>query len=824
MSVAPTHDSRIASIVLCAGKGRRMQSPKTPKVCFPVAGKPAICHLMETLEFFGSTPNILVVGHLAGAVVEEVGPKFPNVMFAYQADLLGTGHATRQGASILAGLRYEGPVLVVAGDKLIEPRTLEKLITAFEQEDPAVALVVAPKHRWPNAGRIVTDSNGRLLQIIEKADLQKAAQEGTPFVIAGEQRSAEEIEDSVEWVNQAVYLFRAPVLYEALANLRRDNVQKEEYLTDTIDYAVTKGMTVMPVSVDDPEDVLGFNSPPELLEIEEHFRKKLGLDVAEKVALDPAIFKPAQTWAQLLANPDGQVTQMLRAIYGDNPNLREEKRTRLLHTVELFMECYGKDGEVAVIRAPGRINLMGRHVDHRGGCVNLTAIDREHIMVARPRIDTLVRAHNLDADTFEDLEFSVDDLLRQVRLDQWRDFVDSEAVLKMVSDLQGNWGNYLKAPMLRLQEKFKDRRIHGVDCVVSGDIPMAAGLSSSSALVVAMGEALVLSNGLDVTPNDLVYLCGEGEWFVGTRGGSADHAAVKLSQFGQVVTVGFFPFAIRGYVPFPDGYSLIIANSRIQARKAAGAREAFNERVASYELAVHWVRKMFPNYAPLINHLRDISPDVLGIRSADVYRILLDVPESVSAEGLRNAIGAEAFARITMMHSPRDYYPLRARLLFGISECERSKMLHRLLLEKDMERFGWMMNVSHNGDRVAGPDGAPYVPPMDDEYINARICDLQSEDPDRVFAGQLYAQPGSYACSIPQIDRMVDIALDSAGILGAQISGAGLGGCMMVLAKSDASEQFVERLNRGYYEPNGLEPGASAFVPIAGCSPLAIQL
>lgn len=377
--------------------------------------------------------------------------------------------------------------------------------------------------------------------------------------------------------------------------------------------------------------------------------------------------------------------------------------------------------------------------------------------------------------------------------------------------------------MLRLQEKFKDRRIHGVDCVVSGDIPMAAGLSSSSALVVAMGEALVSTNGLDVTPNDLVYLCGEGEWFVGTRGGSADHAAVKLSQSGQIVTVAFFPFAIRSYVPFPEGYSLIIANSRVQARKAAGARDAFNERVASYELAVHWVRKLFPNYAPLIQHLRDISPEGLGVRAADIYRVLLDVPERVSAHELKQVIGPNIFERITTMHIAREHYPLRARLLFGIAECQRSKMLHRLLLSKDMERIGWLMKISHDGDRVAGKDGAPFAPPLDDGYLSERISDLQSEDPDRVLAGQLYAQPGAYGCSIPQIDHMVDIALRVPGVLGAQLCGAGLGGCMMVLARSEASEEVVAQLNTHYYEPNNLDPGARAFVPIAGSSPLRMQ-
>ncbi|HPX40629.1 MAG TPA: hypothetical protein PLF51_09340, partial [Candidatus Hydrogenedentes bacterium] len=81
---------------------------------------------------------------------------------------------------------------------------------------------------------------------------------------------------------------------------------------------------------------------------------------------------------------------------------------------------------------------------------------------------------------------------------------------------------------------------------------------------------------------------------------------------------------------------------------------------------------------------------------------------------------------------------------------------------------------------------------------------------------------GSYACSIPPIDRMVDIALETPGVLGAQISGAGLGGCMMVLTESRGAEEVVSRLTRHYYEPNGLEPGASAFVPIAGCSHLRL--
>lgn len=800
-----------------------MQAPRMPKVCFPVAGRPAIVRMLEQLTGAGLAPNILVVGHLAGTVVDEVGPKFPDALFAYQAELRGTGHAAKQGAAVLRRLGFDGGVLVIAGDKIVERRTLEKLVRVFREENADMALVVAPRNRWPDAGRILMDEQDRVLGIIEKADLDGAEKEGRSFQVNGRGLTAREIEARVKWINQAIYLYRADVLFDVLDRLSRDNVQKEEYLTDSVEALVKAGRKVVIAPVDDPDDVLGFNSPEELLEIEEHFRRKAGLEVSPESLLDPRIFKAPEEWARRLADPGPDMRGLLRAIYGDNDSLLEEKRAKLLRAVERFIETFGREGRVAIVRAPGRVNLMGRHVDHRGGHVNLMAIDREQILVARGRDDTTVRARNADPVQFPDLDFTAGDLLRQVRWDEWREFVNNEAIIRMVRDLQGDWGNYLKAPMLRLQQQFKDRQIRGLDCVVLGDIPMAAGLSSSSALVVAMAEALVLTNGLAVSPNDLVDLCGEGEWFVGTRGGSADHAAVKLSQIGQVAHVGFFPFTIERYVPFPPGCALVVGNSRIQARKAAGARDIFNERVACYEFGVRLVRKRFPNYAPLITHLRDISPAALGVRIADIYRILLDIPERMTPEALVNELGKEECERFFATHRQPESYAIRACLLFGIAECARSSHCVRWLEQGDMTRFGWLMNVSHDGDRVVDRDGNAFAPDVSDAALVARIDDLRTEDPDRVLNAQLYAQPGGYACSLPPIDRMVDLALDTPGVLGAQLAGAGLGGCMMILARQEAADAVVRRLNEEYYAPNGFEPGTSVFSPIAGCSPLALE-
>jgi galactokinase len=130
------------------------------------------------------------------------------------------------------------------------------------------------------------------------------------------------------------------------------------------------------------------------------------------------------------------------------------------------------------------------------------------------------------------------------------------------------------------------------------------------------------------------------------------------------------------------------------------------------------------------------------------------------------------------------------------------------------------MNVSHDGDRVVCHDdnGSPY--PYDYRVSNGYVLDLmaalESGDPERVLGAQLQWQPGAYRCSTPEIDLMVDLALRVPGVVGAQLAGAGLGGCMMVLAHRDATDSLAAAMTEDYYAPRGLEPSVSVCIPIAG--------
>jgi N-acetylgalactosamine kinase len=453
-------------------------------------------------------------------------------------------------------------------------------------------------------------------------------------------------------------------------------------------------------------------------------------------------------------------------------------------------------------------------------------IGYETLMAVAPRRDDRVRLFNCHPDRFPDREFSIGEMLSDLPWDDWLSLVNSDKVHKMISVYGVEWTNYIQAAVLRIQKKFSNRKLSGMDLVVWGNIPMAAGLSSSSSLVVGTAEAVVAANRLDTFPSQLVTLCGEGEWFVGTRGGSADHAAVKFGQKNRVVKVGFFEFSVEDTVPFPPDYRMAVCDSGIKACKSANAKDQFNHRITCYRIGLKLIRSQFPQYRHLVSHLRDVNVRNLGIPLSWIYRILLHLPEAATREELQEMLPGEDLEVFFRMHQkPEDgLYPIRGVVLFGLAECERSRVYAEFLKQGKINDIGELMRISHDGDRVArsAPDGTmvPYQAPTSNAYLLSLMEDLESGDIERVARAQLRAQPGSYHCSLPEIDRMVDLAMQVQGVAGAQLAGAGLGGCMMVLARRDAVEELVAKLEDGYYRPSGLPSSVLLCEPVAGSSVL----
>lgn len=533
-----------------------------------------------------------------------------------------------------------------------------------------------------------------------------------------------------------------------------------------------------------------------------------------------------RAWMRGLRREDCPLSRSLKAICGGRADLHAEAVDMALETLEAFGSRFGMAADVLLVRSAGRVNILGTHIDHRGGSVNPIAV--HHMwLVAAPRDDDRVIAANVESNVFHEECFGIAAFLPEGRpIDDWDQWCHTEFA-KRRGDGSVTWSTYVRAAVLYMQHVCTRRdgtfspALRGMNLMFYGDVPRAAGVSSSSAVVVATAEAVVQLNGLDVTREDLVTYCGRAEWYVGTRGGSSDHAAIICGAPGAISHLTASPLTTTE-APLPSGYALVLADSGVEAKKQEAARNIFNSRIAAYEVGLMMIRRHCPEHAERLEHLRDVNPETLGVTEADVYRIVRTLPIRLRrAEILQRLPGQEAeIHRAFQSHDePEDGYPIRGVCLYGIAECIRSNLVPACLASGDMKQFGELMNASHNGDRVTRwVDGQSVSvdKSYSDERLDALIAEADSGDPARLERARLWRQAGAYDCSLPEVDALVDIALASDGVVGAGLVGAGMGGCVVAVVASEHAEPLIANMTEQYYGSRDLPPKARIVTPVGG--------
>jgi galactokinase len=211
--------------------------------------------------------------------------------------------------------------------------------------------------------------------------------------------------------------------------------------------------------------------------------------------------------------------------------------------------------------APGRVNLIGEHIDYLGFPVLPMALRQRVEVTFEARNDRLIRA---SSQPYGAREF------------EWREGLEPVAA--------GDWENYLRAAAMAVTGTWGVGC--GIDATVTSSLSAAAGLSSSSALLVAFALALLRANGWSAGFEELMEILPEGEQFVGTRGGGMDHAAVLASRSGHASLVSFRPVAVR-HVPIPGDWAFLVADSSVRAEKSGAARERYNAVRNSPGAAAH---------------------------------------------------------------------------------------------------------------------------------------------------------------------------------------------------------------------------------------------
>lgn len=250
--------SKVSCIILAAGKGVRMKSD-LPKVLHTLNGKPLIDYVLNTVLGLDLKKVAVVVGYQGEKVLDSLKGK--DVEIVWQKEQLGTGHAIMQAERVFQD--FEGDLLVLLGDvPLLERETIMGLVKTHQQAQAKATVLTAVLDDPKGYGRIVRDKKDDFERIVEEKDASP------------EERKVREI-------NSGEMCFSAPALFSGLKEVKRENLQKEYYLTDVLGILKKRGEKVEALKVRNPWETKGINSSSELLQMEEYLanmKQKSGVE------------------------------------------------------------------------------------------------------------------------------------------------------------------------------------------------------------------------------------------------------------------------------------------------------------------------------------------------------------------------------------------------------------------------------------------------------------------------------------------------------------------------------------------------------------------
>ena len=399
---------------------------------------------------------------------------------------------------------------------------------------------------------------------------------------------------------------------------------------------------------------------------------------------------------------------------------------------------------------PGRIEVLGKHTDYAGGRSMVAAAERGFCLVAWPRDDAKVSV--TDTVCGETISFRMGPGL---------------------VPRTGHWSNYPMTVARRIARNFRDAR-RGADIALASDLPPAAGMSSSSAMIVGIFFALVDANQPWSHPDlrelsaDMKILAGylatiengqsfgrlEGDRGVGTFGGSEDHTAILCAEPNRISQFAYCPVEFEQAVPVPKSYTFAIGVSGVVAEKTGAAREKYNRasRLAS-ALAELWRRET-------------------GREDPHLADALGSYP--YAPEQLRKFVK-------TVRHDEFEPAELLARLEhFMIESGEIIPKAGRALIEGDLRRFGRLVDRSQQGaERLLG-----------------------NQVPQTVFLAASAREHGAPAASA---------------------FGAGFGGSVWALVETATADSFLAAWADGYRSKFPQNAEASEFV-LTAAGPAAFRV
>ncbi|WP_307171073.1 bifunctional UDP-N-acetylglucosamine diphosphorylase/glucosamine-1-phosphate N-acetyltransferase GlmU [Streptomyces sp. B3I7] len=266
-----------AVVVLAAGEGTRMKSA-TPKVLHDLCGRSLVGHVLAAARELEPENLVVVVGHAREQVTAHLAGVDAEIRTAVQAEQNGTGHAVRIALEELGGA-VDGTVVVVCGDTpLLTGETLRDLAGTHAADGNAVTVLTAQVPDATGYGRIVRDgASGAVTEIVEHKD-------------------ASDSQRAIREINSGVFAFDGQLLAGALKQVRTDNSQGEEYLTDVLGILRAAGHRVGACVAGDHREIAGINNRVQLAEARRILNDRL---LTRAMLAGVTVVDPATTWVDV---------------------------------------------------------------------------------------------------------------------------------------------------------------------------------------------------------------------------------------------------------------------------------------------------------------------------------------------------------------------------------------------------------------------------------------------------------------------------------------------------------------------------------------------
>ncbi|KAJ3669308.1 hypothetical protein LUZ60_011258 [Juncus effusus] len=454
------------------------------------------------------------------------------------------------------------------------------------------------------------------------------------------------------------------------------------------------------------------------------------------------------------------VYDALEPVYGEGAPL-EEARHRFDRVRSKFVELYGQQPELFA-RSPGRVNLIGEHIDYEGYSVLPMAIRQDMIVAIRKNPNgNELRIANVN-DKYPVCTYPADP--------------DQEVDLK-----NHKWGHYFLCGYKGIYEYARSKGVDvghvSLDVVVDGTVPTGSGLSSSAAFVCSASISIMAVLGQNFPKKEVAQFTCECERHIGTQSGGMDQAISVMAKRGFAELIDFNPIGSTD-VQLPAGGSFVIAHSLAESQKAVTAATNYNNRVVECRLAsIVLAIKLGMDVKEAVSSVKTLS-DVEGLctdfaakhNSSDpglaVKELLHEEPytaeeiQEITKENLKSIFG----------NSPTSLDVLKAAKHFKLFQ----RATH--VYSEARRVYAFRDTVSSN---------------LSEEEMLKKLGDLMNESH--------HSCSELYECSCPELEELVKVSRVN-GALGARLTGAGWGGCTVSLVKEYIVPQFILNLKESFYK------------------------